>query len=456
MKRFAALMLCAVMLLGVLSGGGSGFSVKAAAEEAVPEGFEEEIQAQAFAISMACWYNGFEETDAIWPFFAWEATGWYAAWLYRVQGADLLPAEQASDFLQSLGMPETLDGPENWLGEKAPSALRSTDGSVSYDFREHKLRLEELLGVEVELSMTPEAGLKENVVVTQHFGYREQADSLFVVAFEKNPNPASRFAYRFTGIEMPETEPQVDPGLTFTWDELVKANSLSNILALYPSVKIYSREYSYGGSTWLFLHENEPVILTGGDGFYSGKIHGCQFEYGETEDGAKRARISSIDKGSMASLDSFILSYFDVPALLRLDRIEGDLIWADAIHKGGYRQKLAFDLGTLVLRETVSLSEDGRVFASTVLEYQNPVPDLAFLRSWDRPLRTIKVVWESYPNGIRELRQENVEVPDDWEYLPSEIYWGDYTIYTNDQCIGDYSYPGDGVDYMLFLTTVKG
>lgn len=471
MKSRICLILCAVLLLGILTGCTAGERDREILETAssmqvrtpnavsvIPADFEEKTRAQSFAIAMACWYNGFDETDTAWPFFAWEATGWYAAWLYRVQEADLLPAEQASDFQRSLGMLEELSGPENWLGEHTPAALRSTDGSVSYDFREYKLRLNELLGTEIELSFFQEADLSETVGVIRHFGYQEQAERKFRITYTQNPDPLSRFAYRLEQVEMPAAEPQIDPTLTFTWEELIRANTLSNVLSQYPSVRIYDRDYSYGNSTWLFLHQGEPVMLTGGNGLYSGKIHGCSFDYGETEDGMARARISSIESGEGRTdvPETAILDYFDGFSVLRLDRNEDDLIWADAVYASGYRQKLAIDYGTLVMREVISISEEGTVLGSTVFEYTNPVPQLEFLKSWDQPLRKIQVIWESYPDGKRELHQETVKVPIDWEYLPYQAFWGDYTAYTNDQYLGDYVYPGDGVEYMLFLTTVKG
>ena len=457
-RRFLSLLLCFVMLSGVSAGNGSMAFAESDPAGVSPSDFEEAIQAQAFSIAMACWYSGFEATDTVWPFFAWEATGWYAAWLYRVQGADLLPAKEASDFQRALGMVEELSGPENWLGANTPTAMSSPDGSIFYDFREYKLRLDELLGIEIEFSFAYAGMLAEDVTVIQHFGDLEQTERLFRIAFAENPDPTSRFAWRFESVDMPLPEPQVDPALTFTWEQLQEANSVKRILLQYPSIKSYSKEYSYGNSTWLFLHDGEPVLLTGSDGAYSGKIHGCSFDFGETENGELRARISSMDTEEQAweTLNSFILDYFYLPAFLRLDRIEGDLIWADAIYSGGYRQKLAFDYGTLVLREVVSLSEDGMVLGSNVFEYLNPAPNPDFLRSWDSPLRTIHVIWESYPNGVRELRREEVEVPKDWEYLPYQALWGDYTAYTNEEYLGDYAYPGDGEDYTLFLTTVKG
>lgn len=451
-RRFLSLFLCFLMLTGIPAG------ASADSEAAGPVDFEETVQAQAFAIAMACWYNGFDASDTVWPFFAWEATGWYAAWLHRVQNVDLLPAKQASEFQRSLGMLEELSGPENWLGEYTPEALRSPDDSIFYDFREYKLRLDELLGVEIECSFAYAEPLTEEVTVIQHFDDLAQTESAFRISFEENPDPASRFDYRFAGIDMPTPEPELDPALTFTWEQLEEANRLKNILSLYPSVRCYNREYSFGNSIWLFLRDGEPVMLSGVEGAYSGEIHGCSFDYGETEDGTSRARISNIDTADQIweTMDSFLLDYCHMPVLLRLNRVEGDLIWADAVYSGGYRQKLAFDYGTLVLREVVSLSEAGVVLGSTVFEYLNPAPQPDFLKSWDSPLRTVHVVWESYPDGIRELRREDIEIPADWEYLPYQAVWGDYTAYTNEEYLGDYAYPGDGTDYTLFLTTVKG
>ena len=56
----------------------------------------------------------------------------------------------------------------------------------------------------------------------------------------------------------------------------------------------------------------------------------------------------------------------------------------------------------------------------------------------------------------RLLANAEVSLPGDWEYLPYEARWGEYTAYTNPDYIGPYAYPGDGVDYTLYLTTAKG
>ena len=65
-------------------------------------------------------------------------------------------------------------------------------------------------------------------------------------------------------------------------------------------------------------------------------------------------------------------------------------------------------------------------------------------------------MWESFYDGGPHVREETVELPGDWEYLPAEGRYGDYTIYMNAGYTQSYFYPGDNVDYTLYLTTAKG
>ena len=336
--------------------------------------------------------------------------------------------------------------------------LRSADGSLNYDFAFYKQRLDELLGVELEFSIQAGPGLTETVTVIQHFDLRAAASRSFVLSFEENKDASGAFRYRVTDLNIPEDVPELDPGLTFDWELLTEQNRLSTVLSLYPGVRIYSKMYNSDDSTWLFLHGSAPAMITDYDGAAVGQFRGCYFELGESTDGRVRPQVSSIgeDEAILQNLENFILGYFDGPAVMKLDRIESDLIWADAIYSSGYRQKLAFDRGTLVLREVMSLNDNGEVGNITALDYSAAPTGFQFMDSWDRPLRTIEVLWETYSGTEQQLRRETIQLPTDWEYLPFECRWGDFTAYTNDRYIGDYRYPGDGAGYLLFLTTVKG
>ena len=75
------------------------------------------------------------------------------------------------------------------------------------------------------------------------------------------------------------------------------------------------------------------------------------------------------------------------------------------------------------------------------------------MNGWDRELRTVTLMWEDWPSPPSA---ETAEIPMDWEYLPYEARWGNYTAYLNENYTGEYAYPGDGVEYTLYLTTTKG
>ena len=69
--------------------------------------FADEVRGQSFAVAMTYWDSGYGiETAPSEPEFAWDALGWYAAWLYRTEGLDLISADAADAFLETLGCTE--------------------------------------------------------------------------------------------------------------------------------------------------------------------------------------------------------------------------------------------------------------------------------------------------------------------------------------------------------------
>lgn len=420
--------------------------------------FAEEVRAQAFAVAMTYWNSGYGvETAPSDPGFAWDAMGWYAAWLYRTQQLDLVSYDSAEAFMQSLGCAGLPFDPAEMMNYGEPRTLRTRDG-LYFDFDWYKNQIDEILGVEAGVSIEPSARQAVDVVVTQHFDGGLEAAKTFTMTFGTNDQAGSEFNWVLRSVTLPEFAPETDPGLTFTWAEVKEANKLENVLAIYPAVRMYSSEYPESGDTWIFQRNGNPALVAEGPGYCSGQYLGCWFDYEPDEDGVARARIGAFDDaaGSWESLNNTLLENFRDASALRLDRIEDDLIWADCLYRGGYRQKIAFDRGTLVIRELMVLSEEGEVLGSNCYDYSAAEPEFAFLDSWDKSLRDVTVTWESFENGEQTLFTETVSIPVDWEYLPYEGRWGEYTVYNNTEYIGEYEYPGDNTDYELFLTTAKG
>ena len=192
-----------------------------------------------------------------------------------------------------------------------------------------------------------------------------------------------------------------------------------------------------------------------GDGVCAGLFHGCWFDYDELPEGGRRVRIGarSPEKAGWEGLGGEICGYFANVAAIRLDRFDGDLIRIFCDMRIGETVSMAVDRGTLVLREVTYRYSEYADPSVVVLEYLDPAPDCAFLDSWDRELRTITVMREDWP---KPPTRETAKVPMDWEYLPYDCRWGNYIVYLTENYTGEYAYPGDGVEYTLYLTTAKG
>ena len=111
---------------------------------------------------------------------------------------------------------------------------------------------------------------------------------------------------------------------------------------------------------------------------------------------------------------------------------------------------------TLWIQQLDGIAEDGSLLYRYTFGYDRQPPRLSLLEAWDGPLRTVTLVWEDFRSGVLITRTDFVRVPADWEVLPYEGRWGDFTIYTDPGHTSLYQYPGDGADYTLYLSTAKG
>ena len=129
-------------------------------------GFAPAVEAQAFAVSMAYHEGGFlGSVTPLDPAFLWEASGWYAAWLYRTEGTDLLTEDLLRDFQRSLGVQNPPDAPDT----PDIRILQSSDGARLYDFQGYKLRLDAKLGQTLSFSLDAPAPFEAAVSIREYF-----------------------------------------------------------------------------------------------------------------------------------------------------------------------------------------------------------------------------------------------------------------------------------------------
>ena len=494
MKRTIAWLLSLVLLLGTLSGcaadsksamddlGIEGDMIdelpddeEDAAEEDAPEedapeedapeedeedylDFEEAVEAQSFAAAMACYLADLRRGSGVSdPLLLWDMAGWYAAWLCTVEDCDLISGDRVEDFLRSVGYQGVPELPESWAEYGVVRVFTAPDKVTYYDFDQHKKEMDAMLGVNTEVSVTAAGPLDAVASVTYHYDSGEALTWDYDLRFAPNGTADSAFAYRLAGVGLPAAGPQWDRRLNFTYEELTAANRLRSSLSIYPAVHWYDPDHSPDMVYWIFPRGDALAYIYKWDDYSSGEYHGCRFEYEHFTDG-QRAMIGAFDEadGSWDKLDGILTESFSSLLSVRLDRVEADLCWLECVAWGGMREVLAVDKGTLVLRQREVYYAEELPPSVTVYEYTQSPPRLPYLDGWDGEMRTVTLCWENFSGPVRNTWTETVEIPADWEYLPYDGRWGDYTVWMDPGYTKPYVYPGPGVDYTLYLSTAKG
>ena len=436
---------------------------QAFSEEAELQAIQEEINYQALAVGLAAWLNGVgSDWQKGWQndLVLWDAAGWYSAFHNRIYDQKLLGEADTRDFLESLGYTGDLVLPPTWEEYGIVKIVHGAGNSVNYDFRQHKEMFDAMIGVTTEMNVRMKDATSAVFTAISH-AFEDSHKYSYLISFAVNDSPNSKFPYKVTNVEKYQEEPEWDPALNFTWKLLMTQNKLSNILRWHPSVKISMPAIDADAQQWTFKHNGEYVQYTD-SGHYSFGTYGMySFDLLESTDGVRRPCVGSVNRDPMREeeLEKMIQKYLTDYERVKFLREEDDLIWIQLIHPYGFHANAAIDKGTLLLRKMQFFyGESTEPASENTFVYDETPPAFEPLKGWDMPLRTVTAVWESYDPTVQNFtyRTETIQLPYNWEYYPNEAKYDDYTIYTNPRYIGPYQYPGDWVDYSLFLTTAKG
>ena len=475
MKKTIALILSGLLLLGTLTACATGAAdgmdapdagaVLEPAESGDAEvqdrlSFESAVEAQAFAAAMACHNGDFHgSVDLASKSLLWSMAGWYAAWMYTWENVSLFPASATEDFLRAMGCTGEITPPESWIASGDLGVFTAPDGSDYYVFVRQLELMDSLVGVTtaVEVVAAGEDG-EANAAVTESFENGAEVTWDYALDFEPNPDTDSAFAWRLTSLEAPRKGPVLLGELSFTWEELCRNNGLAQILSKCPAIQYHGEGLNEGTLGWVFPRDVGLASLFVWSEDVTGQYRGCDFEYSIWADGDRRAMVGAIDEryGSWDELETFILDNFTGLLSMALEYEDEELLWFDCVGPGGLHERLAFDRETLLLRRQEVYYSSDEEPSTTVFVYDETGPAYEFFDSWDGPMRTVTIHYESYETGSSVTRTEEAVLPADWEYFPYEARWGEYTAYMNEGYTEPYVYPGPGGDYEIYLTTAKG
>ena len=412
---------------------------------------EDQVRDQSCSLAMAAWLGGYPDyVDE--DLLRLDAAGWYAA-LQARYGYDLISEEEITDFLRSVGYTGDLRFPESWEEYGIVNVLTSKDGRKYYDFASHKNQLAVQLGVTMEYRLKT-AGCSVLVTIVNHYEDGDTAEWSYEMSYAHNEDSSSSFPYRLVELKVCPFVPQIEGNVDFDWDVLRYANRLDTVLMFCPAVHI---ESDVGGYTdrWLFRTKERTVDISQNGTLSYGQVNGIDFRH----DGAEsRVQVGKIDPPDVAE-ETFnrALSYvFSDMIRMELVRTEEENDILKCKTRSGQRVIMEVNRLTLWIQQLDGIAEDGSLLYRYTFRYDQQPPRFSLLEAWDGPLRTVTLVWEDFRTGSAVRWTDFVRVPADWEVLPYEGRWGEYTVYMDHGYTSLYQYPGDGVDYTLYLSTAKG
>lgn len=450
MKRILAAILTLALVFAVFP------AASARAEDfSVSEG---DIETQAFCVALAAQLNDYYggEPD---PLLLWDAAGWYAAREYRINGTRLISDSAIRDFLASIGYTGYPVLPEAWESYGIVIPVTGAGNSHYYDFQQHKTMFDAMIGITSEISTSIKGPHTVESAVTIHYP-DHQFTIPFRLTFNENTDTSSAFRCKLNELERLPSPVHMDETLNFTWEQLCEENRLTNILKWCPSVRFTNPGYNDDSVSWLFLDGDSVVFSIPYGENISGTYRNYSFDTFAFSDDKIRASIGAVsdDPEGSAYHETIMLDYLENVVDVQVSHEEDGLLWLNCWYAYGTMQQIAIDPGTLFIRQVSYQYSPDYEASVTVFDYNNPAPEYAILSGWKEPLRTVSAIWEKYDeeSGTFTYHTQTLEIPGDWEYLPYAARWGEYTPYLDARYTQSYSYPGDNIDYTIFLTAAKG
>ena len=421
MKKIATLIIMTAVIISCFTGCGGKTA-----------GFDD---LENLAISAALSYrtlvwNGSMDTNT--PEFAWNTAGWYAAYIANLELSDdaALSEDQLKDIQNVILTGEAVMTPPDDINAEA----ETRDGKTYWKFPEINDDFHSYLGVISEVNCEKAQNNSYVVTIRDHLRFDVVEETVFNIGFKEEND--SYILSEFSRNEF------ID--LDFTTDMLYDANHLSNLFSIYDNLTITEdRSSGYGSFVYSRKTDNGYTLWTddGSSGYYD------EFRFYTSDNATGKVSVTS-DGTSSDCLDDYI-------AITRLPDEGADLIRLTCTEEeeifyvdyGFSSTVYTIDRGTLALKKTESFDENDESYFMAKFSYGDKLPEPDTIAAWKGPLRTVSLKL-LYSDG--ETLGLSFTIPADWEFDVYEYCpWG--TAYLDEGCTELYEYPGDGIDYTIYV-----
>ena len=468
MKKITAVLAALAMLVSLCSclGANGGKDETTTTGESVTQlefepsvGYEEGTKMIAVAVAMGMRYC--TETGSLSkPAVIEDILGWYCARQSYSGGKDYLTLDQVSAIQHSILPGVTpldmslftsegiMEKDKNYEGEifKFPVYVNSYKGLFS--------------NFEISSNYPDKDGGKFTVTLRDRVF--DTAKEVFTFTFEPDPNAAEDYPYVLTDFALPEKSEAATPqDAPFTVDDLFEANRTEKLIDKYGTIHVNEDNGDYGsGDSYYYKWkdhyiEGSEYIYVDGEISYNFVIDNYYLGYSDAHYIANEYIGSEPDFFENENS----LNYFGIGKITDYEE-KGDIcsfrINAEMLEEG-IRTDCYYEVkkDDLSLQKAIFKDEIGGTQTVTVT-YGGKVDTYGLTDGWDEnPERTITVAITMYDmeKGQADVGYE-VTLPYNIElkfYSYSECF-----CYLNSGYTEEYSYPGDGVDYSVYVTNAAG
>lgn len=422
MKKTVALIIMIALIISCFTGCGN--------KTAAFDDLENLAISAALSYRTLVW-NGSMDTDT--PEFAWNTAGWYAAYIANLEFSDdaVLSEERLKDIQNVILTGEAVMTPPDDIDAEE----ETRDGKNYWKFPEINDDFNSYLGVISEVNCEKAQNNSYVVTIRDHLRFNVVEETVFNIGFKEEND----------GYILSEFSRNEFIDLDFTTDLLYDANHLSNLFSIYDNLSI-TEDYSsgYGSHVYSKKTDNGYTLWMddGSSGFYD------EFRFYTSDDATGKVSVMPVDTSS-DWLDDYIATMRlpdEGADLIRLTCTEEEEIFY--VDHGASNTVYTIDRGTLALKKIESFNEKDESNFTAKFSYGVKLPEPDTIAAWKEPLRTVSLKL-LYSDG--ETLGLSFTIPADWEFDVYEYCpWG--TAYLDEDCTEPYEYPGDEIDYTIFVS----
>lgn len=477
-KRVLSALLCIVISVCVFSACGKKTDSPEDSTTAAPEttvikqvsDFEEATFGISTALSMGMRFfddSSYLDNASV----LWNTLGWYCCRQESEGGKDYLTRTQV-DALQHALRPgaAAISAPDNWV-KGGSLEIKEVDGETRYAFPGFIDNYKDF-----EKNLKPELSVIDGTYVKVVITNEDKEKETYVFGFEKDEAIGGEFPYVLKSMELPPVQTAVENDADFTAQDLIEANSLSNLLNIYKTVQVHCfyagkefavNNYFMKNGEMCMASRNEDEDMPGGASYY-GFFGNREFSLCHFEDNPEKTYLSSSEFISLYpesydeyGIDTRISQAIDYGSISNVVDT-GKTYTFDMVYDYSYTEddedvipvKFEVDKGTLALKKIVWM-QGTEYENSNEYYYGVKVDDYGMFDGFDRPFRKVKVVAELHDENMEIINfSKTYEVPDNMELYP--VCYKMTNLYFNKNWTDEYKYSDKLGDYTIYVTDVMG